>query len=835
MRYHDFDLAIDLDAEGTIRLRSWCDAHGEYKDSAVLDAPAMERDSQLLASDAVKRNTLREIGGRLYGYTFASVSRNIEWHFGQCWGAAGTTADGVRVRLRIEAPAMAVVPWEYIYSQRLNGFLGVSERTPIVRYLELPQAIPSLESSLPVRVLIVIPTQPELDTDAEKKQILAALEPMRASVEVTVLEGKVTRRQIADALAVAEYHVLHFIGHGNFTEERAVLLLFDEAGLAVEVDDERVAGLFRNCPSMKLVILNSCRGGELSASKPFVGMAAALVRAGVPAVIAMQFEIVDDEAVLFASTLFRHLFMGKDKGRIEIAVSNARNALAEEFPDTRAVGLPVLFTHAREGVLFNLESGSPLRDLSSRSADRVKAVIRAHEQNLEIIRAGEEQAPGGTAPAAAPRRSGAVRSTHRATVTAAERVELEALGRARQRLRFRNWAIVTAVAIAIVVGLAGAYAGVQFRFPYIRAESYVIAWSDLFHHHEAEQSVVLVAIDSATVKALAGTPDARWRGRHARVLQRLVEAGAPVIAFNLGFDAVPPAMRAASDSLAAQFAAARARGTTVIAAPRRFEAGQPVTEPSLLPLARFGTNCVAIAEQTAPVMTVASAGAVGRVLSLPVLAVAALREPPSVRGTAQGAVTETDELLRRVTMETRYAANADADCGFALGDTLQRMAIDYAPQHELADSAHRISYLDVLNGKPLPALRGALVLVGYENPDRTFHVLRGWSRELRFGVQVEVDAMNTVLRGIRIAPLRKRYQLLVILAMAALGALAAYIALPAGLAVSILLATASAVAYFVFGATLYARSHLLLNTVFDLAALCLSFIAVSISRRIWFA
>ncbi|MEO7512273.1 MAG: CHAT domain-containing protein, partial [Gemmatimonadaceae bacterium] len=259
MRYHDFDLAIERDADGTIRLRSWCDAHGEYRDAAIFDASELALDQQLLAVDEVARAKLVALGSRLYTYTFASKGRNIEWHFGQCWGAAGSSMNGVRVRLRVEEPDLAVIPWEYLYSQRLNSFLGVSERTPIVRYLELPQAIPSLEAELPVRVLIAIPRQPELDTATELKEILAAREPLKGAVEVTVLEGEVSRRRISDELATNEYHVFHFIGHGDFVDDRAVLLLYDNDGNEELVDQHRMAGLFRNHPSLKLVVLNSCR------------------------------------------------------------------------------------------------------------------------------------------------------------------------------------------------------------------------------------------------------------------------------------------------------------------------------------------------------------------------------------------------------------------------------------------------------------------------------------------------------------------------------------------------------------------------------------------------
>ena len=112
--------------------------------------------------------------------------------------------------------------------------------------------------------------------------------------------------------------------------------------------------------------------------------------------------------------------------------------------------------------------------------------------------------------------------------------------------------------------------------------------------------------------------------------------------------------------------------------------------------------------------------------------------------------------------------------------------------------------------------------------------MRGFSRELRPGLEVEADAMNTILRRIRIAPLPDSRQFLVILAMAMMGALVAYHAARVGRAGEVLLLTGGLVLYLVFGAALYAWEHTLLNTLFDLLALGLAFFAVRFTRRIWF-
>ena len=53
---------------------------------------------------------------------------------------------GLRLKLRIEAPELAAVPWEFLYDERPPGeYVCLSQVTPFVRYLELPQPTPPLK------------------------------------------------------------------------------------------------------------------------------------------------------------------------------------------------------------------------------------------------------------------------------------------------------------------------------------------------------------------------------------------------------------------------------------------------------------------------------------------------------------------------------------------------------------------------------------------------------------------------------------------------------------------------------------------------------------------
>jgi hypothetical protein len=51
---------------------------------------------------------------------------------------------------------------------------------------------------------------------------------------------------------------------------------------------------------LRLVALNACEGARLSPTDPFAGVAGTLVSLGLPAALAMQFEITDSAAILLA-------------------------------------------------------------------------------------------------------------------------------------------------------------------------------------------------------------------------------------------------------------------------------------------------------------------------------------------------------------------------------------------------------------------------------------------------------------------------------------------------------------------------------------------------------
>ena len=103
-----------------------------------------------------------------------------------------------------------------------------------------------------------------------------------------------------------QYHIFHFIGHGGFDQQTqdGVLLVEDEA--------DAVAGstaiLWVRCSTITPRWpgrAQACKGPRTTRSDPFAGVAQQLVRQGIRAVIAMQFEISDKAAIIRSREFYR--------------------------------------------------------------------------------------------------------------------------------------------------------------------------------------------------------------------------------------------------------------------------------------------------------------------------------------------------------------------------------------------------------------------------------------------------------------------------------------------------------------------------------------------------
>jgi tetratricopeptide (TPR) repeat protein len=116
---------------------------------------------------------------------------------------------------------------------------------------------------------------------------------------------------------------------------------------------------------LRLVFLNSCEGARGSESDAFSSTAATLVRRGVPAVVAMQYEITDAAAIEFSRDFYEAL---ADSLPVDAAVTEARAAVSME--SMLEWGTPVLYMHSPDGRVFDISTPASRAQPAPETEDR---------------------------------------------------------------------------------------------------------------------------------------------------------------------------------------------------------------------------------------------------------------------------------------------------------------------------------------------------------------------------------------------------------------------------------------------------------------------------------
>lgn len=307
------------------------------------------------AETAIGAPSLRKLGDALFDALF---STGIRSRYDRCLGTLQHHPDhGLRLRLQMglhtpELVDLHAVPWEYLRAD--DGWLALSRRTTIVRHVEVPHAHERPPVAAPLRLLILTAEPqglPRLDVEAELHHLARVWKAHgRGRVELEILRHA-TLDALRRALLLRPVHALHFIGHGGLdsTTGRGMLCFEDRFGAPLNVPGPAFAAQLRDVASLRLVVLNACQTACVPTPGPFAGIATALLQVGVPAAIAMQFEISDDAAVAFSQVLYQRLAEGD---AVETAVAEGRLAITQREPDSLEWGTPVLFLRAPHGALL---------------------------------------------------------------------------------------------------------------------------------------------------------------------------------------------------------------------------------------------------------------------------------------------------------------------------------------------------------------------------------------------------------------------------------------------------------------------------------------------------
>ncbi|HVF58809.1 MAG TPA: CHAT domain-containing protein [Thermoanaerobaculia bacterium] len=399
MEYLELELKISPRGEGVYAV-------------SVLDSPAGETNAtlELTLSDPIFRDRLRLVeaargagrAGRSFAPTrpeeapldrmrsaqelgrdlFAALTREKALY--ACYHTSLVQArgqgKGLRLRLRIEAPDLAALPWEYLFDPDFKqDYLSLSRETPIVRHLELGLPIEPLTLEPPIRILGMVGARHGLNVAREQEQMALAIEHLtdKGVVRLQWVGGH-TWRDLSEALEQGPWHIFHFIGHGGFDEAtgEGLVLLDAEAGGGGEphrLPARDLGTLLADHASLKLAVLNACEGARSSETSLCSSAGAILASRGLPAVVSMQYEISDRAAIEFARTFYDSL---ADGDAVDTAVSEARQAIKMALGDNVEWGTPVLHLRARDGTLFRVDVAGALFRAAPASAPPPAAPAR---------------------------------------------------------------------------------------------------------------------------------------------------------------------------------------------------------------------------------------------------------------------------------------------------------------------------------------------------------------------------------------------------------------------------------------------------------------------------
>jgi CHAT domain len=368
LNYDDFEIEIGIGNGREYPVAVIHSASGEAReimhfpfDDIALENQLLTLQNQLLRSGGHRRRVpsqeelvVQNFGKALFDALFTG---EIRTRYAVSKSEARNQDKGLRLKLRILSPKLAALPWEYLYSPDQAEYICLSNNTPIVRYIELPNPPQPLKVASPLSILGMVCSPKNLDNldiEKEKQQVEQSIQDLKAKgmVKLTWLDGH-TWEDLQRALRTGPWHIFHFIGHGGFNpkDDEGLIAFEDSDCQAKYLTATQLGRLLSDHNHLRLVLLNSCEGAKGSQYDVFSSTATILIRRGIPAVLAMQYEITDQAAIELSRVFYEAI---ADTMPVDASVSEARKAITMKITNTIEWGTPVLYMRSPDGVLFNL-------------------------------------------------------------------------------------------------------------------------------------------------------------------------------------------------------------------------------------------------------------------------------------------------------------------------------------------------------------------------------------------------------------------------------------------------------------------------------------------------
>ena len=319
----------------------------------VLTGPAaVARERMTAAGLALAELVFDQAGQRLVADLMAGLQPGDEVEV--VW-----QTEGAGLRLPVELLELTTTSGERLGPLALLG--GVSVR----RLLRAGRLVrESSGSAGPLRVLAAVaaPEEPRtsnapLDVEAEMQALLDSVAALGGDVRILEVASLPA---IKEALAQAEFHVLHLSAHGSPT----TIELEDEDGDPQPVGCRELMSALKDARAgLPLIVLSSCAG----ASGGDEALAAAMISAGADRVLAMQAPVTDDYATRLLAA-FYHDLATTPAGGVAGALARARRDVErarrkEDRLPRPEYAVATLLCAGRDGPL--IDAGRPRSELTA--------------------------------------------------------------------------------------------------------------------------------------------------------------------------------------------------------------------------------------------------------------------------------------------------------------------------------------------------------------------------------------------------------------------------------------------------------------------------------------
>ena len=196
MDYVDFELKIGTAVDGLYRVSVKGEAGACETEVAIAIPPEITLLAESAFATGPSRAILRKhppgaavatakrFGSSLFESVLTPEASAI--YFGSV-SMASRQSKGLRVRLRIEPPELAGIPWEFLFSPRDRRFVGLSANTPITRHLQVWQPAKPLTIEPPLRILGMIASP----NDLEALNVASERATMQAALETHIENGTI--------------------------------------------------------------------------------------------------------------------------------------------------------------------------------------------------------------------------------------------------------------------------------------------------------------------------------------------------------------------------------------------------------------------------------------------------------------------------------------------------------------------------------------------------------------------------------------------------------------------------------------------------------------------